>query len=112
MLVPRRLVVRALLRASGTAAALVVLYFTLPITGSVDRSTAMLLVLGLLAFAGIVTWQVRSVLRSPYPGLRAVESLATAAAEAVRARRGAIEAAGAGADCADVLGIRFAEAAS
>ena len=78
MLVPRRLVVRALLRASGTAAALVVLYFTLPITGSLDGSTAMFLAVGLLAFAGVVTWQVRSVLRSPYPGLRAVESLAAA----------------------------------
>jgi voltage-gated potassium channel len=76
--VPRRLVVRALLRASGTAAALVVLYFTLPITGSVGRSTAVLLVLGLLAFAGVLTWQVRAVLRSSYPGLRAVESLAAA----------------------------------
>ena len=77
-MVPRRLVVRALLRASGTATALVVLYFTLPLTGSIDRSTAMLLVLGLLAFAGIVTWQFRSVLRSSYPGLRAIESLAAA----------------------------------
>ena len=77
-MVPRRLVVRALLRASGTATALLVLYFTLPITGSIDRSTALLLVLGLLAFAGVVTWQVRAVLRSPYPGLRAIESLATA----------------------------------
>ena len=77
-MVPRRLVVRALLRASGTATALLVLYFTLPLTGSIDRSTALLLALGLLAFASVVTWQVRSVLRSPYPGLRAIESLATA----------------------------------
>ena len=77
-MVPRRLLVRALLRASGTATALVVLYFTLPLTGSIDRSTAMLLVLGLLAFAGVVTWQFRSVLRSSFPGLRAIESLAAA----------------------------------
>ena len=77
-MVPRRLLVRALLRASGTATALVVLYFTLPLTGSIDRSTATLLVLGLLAFAVVVTWQVRSVLRSSYPGLRAIESLAAA----------------------------------
>jgi voltage-gated potassium channel len=76
--VPRRLVVRAVLRASVTATALVVLYFTLPLTGSLDGSTARLLALGLLAFAGVVTWQVRSVLRSQYPGLRAIESLATA----------------------------------
>ena len=77
-MVPRRMLVRALLRASGTATALVVLYFTLPLTGAVDRSAAVLLVLGLLVFAGVVTWQVRSVLRSPYPGLRAIESLAAA----------------------------------
>ena len=76
--VPRRLVVRALLRASVTATALVVLYFTLPLTGSLDGSAATLLVLGLLGFAGVVTWQVRAVLRSRYPGLRAVEALAAA----------------------------------
>jgi ion channel len=73
---PRRLVARGLLRASATATALVVLYFTLPLTGSLDGSTAMLLVAGLLAFAGVVTWQVRAVLGSRHPGLRAIESLA------------------------------------
>jgi hypothetical protein len=76
--VPRRLVFHALLRAWLTATALVLLYFTLPITGSLDGSAAMLLALGLLAFAGVVTWQVRAVLRSPYPGLRAIEALAAA----------------------------------
>jgi voltage-gated potassium channel len=74
----RRLVVRALLRASLTATVLVVLYFTLPLTGSLDGSAAMRLVVGLLAFAGVVTWQIRAVLRSRYPGLRAVEALAAA----------------------------------
>jgi voltage-gated potassium channel len=74
----RRLVVRALLRASLTATVLVVLYFTLPLTGSLDDSAAMRLVVGLLAFAGVVTWQIRAVLRSPYPGLRAIEALAAA----------------------------------
>jgi voltage-gated potassium channel len=76
--VPRRLVVRALLRASLTAKVLVLLYFTLPITGSLDGSAALLLALGLLVFAGVVTWQVRAVLGSPYPGLRAIEALAAA----------------------------------
>jgi voltage-gated potassium channel len=75
---PRRQVVRALLRASLTATVLVLLYFTLPITGSLDGSAALLLALGLLVFAGLVTWQVRAVLRSQYPGLRAVEALAAA----------------------------------
>jgi hypothetical protein len=74
----RRLVVRALLRASLTATVLVVLYFTLPLTGSLDGSAAMRLVVGLLALGGVVTWQIRAVLRSPYPGLRAIEALAAA----------------------------------
>jgi hypothetical protein len=75
---PRRLVVRGLLRASLTATVLVVLYFTLPITGPLDGSAAVRLVVGLLILAGVVTWQIRAVLRSRYPGLRAVEALAAA----------------------------------
>jgi hypothetical protein len=74
----RRPVVLALLRASLTATALVTLYFTLPITGSLDGSAAIRLAVGLLVFTGVVTWQVRAVLRSRYPGLRAVEALAAA----------------------------------
>jgi len=74
----RRLLVRALLRASLTATVLVVLYFTLPLTGSLDGSAALRLMVGLLALAGVVTWQIRAVLRSRYPGLRAVEALAAA----------------------------------
>jgi voltage-gated potassium channel len=75
---PRRLVVLALLRASLTATVLVVLYFTLPLTGSLDGSAVMRLVVGLLVFVAVVTWQIRAVLRSHYPGLRAIEALATA----------------------------------
>jgi hypothetical protein len=56
----RRLVVRALLRASLTATVLVVLYFTLPITGTLDSFTASLLALGLLGLADVVSWQVRA----------------------------------------------------
>jgi voltage-gated potassium channel len=67
-----------MLRASLTATVLVVLYFTLPIIESLDGSTALLLAVGLLGFAGVVTWQVRAILRSHYPGLRAIESLAAA----------------------------------
>jgi voltage-gated potassium channel len=74
----RRLVARALRRASLIATVVVVLYFTLPTTGSLDGSAALRLVVGLLALAGVVTWQIRAVLRSRYPGRRAVEALAAA----------------------------------
>jgi voltage-gated potassium channel len=75
---PRRLVVRAVLRAVLTSTALVLLYFTVPFTESPDSFTAWLLALGLLGLAGIVTWQVQTVLRSQYPALRAIEALAAA----------------------------------
>jgi voltage-gated potassium channel len=43
-----------------------------------DDISALLLALGLLVFAGVVSWQVRAVLGSQYPGLRAIEALAAA----------------------------------
>jgi hypothetical protein len=70
----RRMVVRALL----TSAALVVLYYRLPMTGALDASAVVLLVIGLLVFAVLIVYQVRAILRSQYPGLRAIEALAAA----------------------------------
>lgn len=78
VVVPRRLVVRAVLRAVLTSTALVLLYFTLPFAGTLDSSTAWLLALGLLGLAGVVTWQVQTILRAQYPALRAIEALAAA----------------------------------
>jgi voltage-gated potassium channel len=75
---PRRLVLRALLRALLTATALVVLYYTLPITGESNGSPTVILAVGLLAFAIAIAWQVRAILRSEYPGLRAIEALGAA----------------------------------
>jgi hypothetical protein len=75
---PRRRVLAALLRASLTSTALVVLYYTLPLTGRLDASTSLWLLGGLLCFAAVITWQVRAILRSAYPGLRAIEALAAA----------------------------------
>jgi voltage-gated potassium channel len=75
---PRRRVLRSLLRATFTSTVLVVLYYWLPLTGALDTSTGALLLAGLALFAGIITWQVRAILRSDYPGLRAIEALAAA----------------------------------
>jgi voltage-gated potassium channel len=71
-------VVRALLRASLTAAVLVLLYYTLPLTGALTSSAAAVLAVGLLVFAAVIAWQVRAILGSAYPGLRAIEALAAA----------------------------------
>jgi hypothetical protein len=75
---PRRRLLAALLRASLTATVLVVLYFKLPFTGVVEASTVVLLAVGLVLFAAVITWQVRSILKSEYPALRAIEALAAA----------------------------------
>jgi hypothetical protein len=75
---PRRLVARAVLRAVLTSTALILLYFTLPMTGTLDASAALLLALGLLGVGVVITLQVRAVLRSQYPGLRAIEALSAA----------------------------------
>jgi Ion channel/LPXTG cell wall anchor motif len=78
MTAPRRRVLRALLRAALTSTVLVVLYYTLPLTGTLEASTVVLLLAGLAVFAGAITWQLRAILRSQYPALRAVEALAFA----------------------------------
>ena len=69
---------RALLRASLTSTVLVVLYYKLPLTGALDASTIALLLAGLVLFAAVISWQVRAILRSRYPALRAIEALAAA----------------------------------
>jgi hypothetical protein len=74
----RRLMVRALLRPVLTAVGLVAAYYLIPMDQPYSATTVVALVLGLLAVAALLVWQMRSVSRSPYPRLRAVEALATA----------------------------------
>jgi voltage-gated potassium channel len=75
---PRRLVLRALLRALLTAVLLVVLYYLLPVGRALSASAAVVLALGLLVFALAIGWQLRAIVRSDYPGLRAIEALGVA----------------------------------
>jgi voltage-gated potassium channel len=75
---PRWRVLAALLRSSLTSTVLLVLYYTLPLTGRLDAPTTVRLLGGLLSFAAVITWQVRAILRSAFPALRAIEALAAA----------------------------------
>jgi hypothetical protein len=52
-------------------------YFVLPFTSPLSTSTALLLILGLVAVAALLTWQIRAITRSPYPRARTVTALAT-----------------------------------
>ena len=74
---PARLIVRGLLRAVGSTIALVVIYYLLPLNRSSAGAAVTMLVIGLVVFIVVVALQVRSILRSPFPGLRAIEALAT-----------------------------------
>ncbi|HEX8971965.1 potassium channel family protein [Oryzihumus sp.] len=72
---PRRLVA-ALLRSLSVATVVLVLYFTVPLDGTRVHLTVWVVLL-LLVVAGLLVWQVRSILRSPHPRLRAVEAVGT-----------------------------------
>ena len=74
----RRLRVRTQQRAALTVVVLVVLYYNLPLDQELDATAVALLLAGLLALTGLISWQVRGILRSSYPALRAVSALSSA----------------------------------
>ena len=71
----RRLIIGAVLRGLLVTTVLVILYYLLPLDQPWDTETAVRLLIGLLVFAGLTVWQVRAVIGSPYPAMRAFETL-------------------------------------
>ncbi len=71
----RRLVFGAVLRGVLSTTVLVVLYYVLPLDQPWNGDTAVRILIGLLVFAGMTVWQVRSIAGSRYPGMRAFEAL-------------------------------------
>ena len=65
------------LRIAGSVAALVVLYYLLPLDHASAGAAVSILVIGLAVFIALVALQTRAIIRSPFPGLRAIEALAT-----------------------------------
>jgi voltage-gated potassium channel len=74
---PPWMIVRGLLRALASTVALVALYYLLPLDHSTRWLAITMLVIGLVALIGLIAFQVRTIIVSPFPGLRAVEALAT-----------------------------------
>lgn len=72
----KRLVVTSLLRAGASVTVLVFVYYTVPLDRPLDAATWIGFVLGLLAFAAIIAWQVRAILASDVPRLRAIQAVA------------------------------------
>ena len=72
----RRLIFWAALRSILIATVLVVIYYLLPLDRPWDSDTAIRLLIGLLVFAGLMVWGVKTIAGSRYPGMRAAEALA------------------------------------
>ncbi|WP_328806189.1 potassium channel family protein [Streptacidiphilus fuscans] len=66
-----------MLRVVGSVAALVILYYVLPLDRSSEPASVAMLLVGLAGFIVLVVFQVRWILGSPEPAVRAVEALAT-----------------------------------
>ena len=64
------------LRVTVSVAALAALYYLLPLDHSSAPAAVTMLLIGLAGFIVLVAVQVWSIIRSPFPGLRAIESLA------------------------------------
>ena len=67
----------AALRAVASAAAVVTIYYLLPWDRSSGQAAVTWLVIGLVVLIGLIAFQVRMIIRSPFPNLRAIEALAS-----------------------------------
>ena len=71
------MVVLTLLRAVGSTIGLVAIYYLMPLDPSSLGVTVGLLAFGLVALAGLIVFQVRSIIRATHPAMRAVGALST-----------------------------------
>ncbi|HEY6422736.1 MAG TPA: potassium channel family protein [Pseudonocardiaceae bacterium] len=72
----RRLIARSLLRSAASVTLMVTVYYLAPLDRPLDTWTGIRFVIDLLVVAGIITWQVRAVVDSEFPRLRAIEAVA------------------------------------
>ena len=69
------IMLQASLRALGATVALAVLYYLLPLDHFSAWAAVTTLVAGLVALVALIGFQVRWIIRSRFPGLRALEAL-------------------------------------
>jgi voltage-gated potassium channel len=72
----RRLFLRALFGPTLSTGVLFVLYFGLPLNRAFTVQTVVLLIIGLLVFAGLIAVQTRAISRSRYPRVTAITAMA------------------------------------
>jgi hypothetical protein len=71
----RRAVTMALLRSALITVLMVVIYFLLPLDRSVSPALLIEFLVALVLFGMVMAWQVRAVLQSPVPRLRAIQAM-------------------------------------
>ena len=67
----------AVLRVVASVVVVTAVYYLLPFDRPATGVAVTLLVAGLVVFVALVAFQVRAITASPFPGLRAIEALAT-----------------------------------
>jgi hypothetical protein len=72
----RRLVTLSLLRSAASVTLLVVVYYKAPLDVSLDTASWIEFGVALLAFAVMIAWQVRAIISSNLPRLRAIQAVA------------------------------------
>ena len=72
----RRLVTLSLLRSAASVTLLVVVYYKAPLDASLDTASWIEFGVALLAFAVMIAWQVRAIISSDLPRLRAIQAVA------------------------------------
>ena len=70
-----RAVAGTLLHSAATSAVLLVAYYQAPLDRPLDRVTGWLFLMALLLFAAVMAFQLRGILRSQEPRLRAIRAL-------------------------------------
>jgi voltage-gated potassium channel len=75
----RRRLALTLARSSAITAVLVAAYYLCPLDRLTDVPLGISLAVGLLALVAVAAYQVRSIIRSRHPALRAVEALSVTA---------------------------------
>jgi voltage-gated potassium channel len=72
----RRIIFWAVLRGLLNTTLLVAIYYTLPLDQPFGADAAVRVLIGLVIFVCLVVWQVKNIVGSPYPAVKAVEALA------------------------------------
>ena len=68
--------IREILKLLGIAAGLFALYYVLPLDRLAGGALGLTLTCGILVLGAVSTWQIKKVIDSEHPAIRAIESLA------------------------------------